>query len=207
MIAKILAFAGSTREQSFNKKLVKIAAGGAKKSGGEVTYIDLRDYPMPLFDQDLEAKEGMPENARKIKELMITHDGFLVASPEYNSSITPLLKNTIDWASRRTTPMEPPLAAFTGKIAAVMSASPGNLGGLRSLVVTRAILQNMGVLVIPNQKAIVRADQAFGSSGTLKDKRLNQEIEKLGQELVSIIQRLNRAKVPQHGRGVFTHPR
>jgi len=93
---KILAFAGSAREASFNKKLVKIAVEGARKAGAEVNYIDLKDYPMPLFDQDYEAKKGIPENAKKVKKMMVESDGFLISAPEYNSSITPLLKNTID---------------------------------------------------------------------------------------------------------------
>jgi NAD(P)H-dependent FMN reductase len=124
---KILAFAGSTREASYNKKLVKIAAEGARAAGAEVTYVDLRDLPMPLFDEDLEAKEGLPENVLKFKELMMAHQGFLITSPEYNGSITPLLKNAIDWASRPL-PEEPPfaLSCFRDKVAALMSASPGN---------------------------------------------------------------------------------
>lgn len=187
---KILAFAGSARAESFNKKLIKIAVAGAKKAGAEVTLIDLRDYPMPLMDQDLEAKEGMPANARKVKELMIAHDGFLIASPEYNSSITPLLKNTIDWASRKNSPGETPLLAYKGKVAALVSASPGGLGGLRGLVTVRAILENIGVLVIPHQKSIPQAGQAFDTDGNLKDANQSKEIEEIAQELVTIIEKL-----------------
>ncbi|HEY9661480.1 MAG TPA: NAD(P)H-dependent oxidoreductase, partial [Allocoleopsis sp.] len=114
---KILAFAGSTRTESYNKRLVKIAANGAKAAGAEVTYLDLRDLSLPLYDQDLEAQQGIPENALRLKELMRNSDGLLIASPEYNSSVTPVLKNAIDWASR---PLEgePPLACFTDKVAA-----------------------------------------------------------------------------------------
>lgn len=97
---KILAFAGSTRTESFNKKLVKIAVTGARGAGAEVTWIDLRDFPMPLYDEDLETKEGLPENAKKLKALFLSHDGLLLACPEYNSSITGVLKNAIDWVSR-----------------------------------------------------------------------------------------------------------
>src|SRR6266446_5332539 len=99
-IPRILAFAGSTRAASFNKRLVRIAARGAEAAGAEVTVIDLRDLPLPLFDQDQEAAEGPPENAKRLKALMVASDGFLIASPEYNSSISAVLKNTIDWASR-----------------------------------------------------------------------------------------------------------
>src|SRR4051812_33174915 len=114
MPAKILAFAGSTREGSYNKKLVKVAAAAATAAGAQVTLVDLRDFPMPLYDGDLETKEGLPSNARKLKELFISHDGFLISCPEYNSSISGVLKNTIDWISRPQ-PNEPSLAAFAGK--------------------------------------------------------------------------------------------
>src|SRR3989338_2486857 len=97
---KILAFAGSTRTESFNKKLVQIAVRGAKQAGADVAYIDLRDFPLPLFDGDLEAKEGLPANAKKLKALFLDHQGLLISSPEYNSSISGVLKNTIDWVSR-----------------------------------------------------------------------------------------------------------
>ncbi len=97
---RVLAFAGSARVDSYNSKLVKVAAEGVRGAGAEVTLIDLRDFPLPLFDQDLEAAGGLPDNARELKEIMLKHDGLLIAAPEYNSSITPLLKNTIDWVSR-----------------------------------------------------------------------------------------------------------
>ena len=186
---KILAFAGSTREASYNKLLVKVAAAGARAAGAEVTYVDLRDLPMPLFDEDLEAKEGMPENARKLKELMVAHDGFLIASPEYNSSITPVLKNAIDWESRPA-PGEPGLVAFTGKVAVIMSASPGGLGGLRGLVHLRSILGNINVLVLPDQKAIPQAFEAFNPDGTMKDPKQQESVENLGAKLSNVLSKL-----------------
>ena len=100
MKPKILAFAGSARTDSFNKKLLRLALAGAQAAGGEVTLIDLRDYPMPIMDQDLEEREGQPENAQKLKSLFLDHQGLLLASPEYNSSYSPLFKNVIDWVSR-----------------------------------------------------------------------------------------------------------
>ncbi len=124
---RIVAFAGSARRNSFNLKLVKVAAEGAQAAGADVTVLDMRDFPMPLFDQDLEAAEGSPENARKLRKIILAHDGLLIASPEYNSSITPLLKNAIDWVSRAGEG-EKALAAYEGKVGAVMSASPGRLG-------------------------------------------------------------------------------
>ncbi|MEH1835561.1 MAG: NAD(P)H-dependent oxidoreductase [Nostoc sp.] len=189
---KILAFAGSTRIYSYNKKLVKIAAAGAKAAGAEVTYIDLRDLPLPLYDEDLEAEEGLPANARTFKDLMISHQGLLIASPEYNSSLTAVLKNAIDWASRPY-PNEAPLAltAFVGKVASIMSASPGALGGLRGLVHLRSILGNIKVLVLPDQVAVPKAYEAFNGDGTLKDPKQQQSIEKLGDGLTKILLKLN----------------
>ncbi|MEH2207408.1 MAG: NAD(P)H-dependent oxidoreductase [Nostoc sp.] len=187
---KILAFAGSTRIDSYNKKLVKIAAAGAKAAGAEVTYIDLRDLPLPLYDEDLEAQEGLPANARTFKDLMISHQGLLIASPEYNSSLTAVLKNAIDWASRPA-PNEAPLAAFAGKVASIMSASPGALGGLRGLVHLRSILGNIKVLVLPDQIAVSKAYEAFDADGTLKDPKQQQSIEQLGDGLTKILLKLN----------------
>lgn len=187
---KILAFAGSTRIDSYNKKLVKIAADGAKTAGAEVTYLDLRDLPLPLFEEDLEAQEGLPANARTFKDLLISHQGLLIASPEYNSSLTAVLKNAIDWASRPA-PNEAPLAAFAGKVATIMSASPGALGGLRGLVHLRSILGNIKVLVLPDQIALPKAYEAFNADGTLKDPKQQESIEKLGDGLTKILLKLN----------------
>ena len=135
---KILVFAGSTREGSYNKKLARVAAESAKAAGAEVTFLDLRDLNLPLFDGDLEAQVKLPDGGRRLKELMRAHHGFLISAPEYNSSISGALKNAIDWASRPE-PDQPPLVCFTDKIAGLMAASPGALGGLRGLVTLRAI--------------------------------------------------------------------
>ena len=186
---KVLAFAGSIRQDSFNKKLVRIAAENAREFGAEVTLIDLKDYPLPLFDQDLEASTGLPENVMKLKKLFIEHHAFLIASPEYNSSITPLLKNTLDWISRPV-PNEAPMAAFQGKAASLLSASPGALGGLRGLVHLRAILGNIGVMVLPDQVAVPRAHEEFGSEGLLKDARQQANIQHLCKKLVDTVRKL-----------------
>lgn len=187
---KILAFAGSAREGSFNKKLVQIAATGARKAGAEVTYIDLRDFPIPLFDQDLEAAEGMPRYAQELKSLFLAHQGLLIASPEYNSTISPLLKNAIDWVSR-SAPGEPMLAAFSGKVVGIMSASPGALGGLRGLAQLREMLGNISMIVLPEQKAIPQAMEAFTESGTLKDPQQQQAVEKIGAKVAQMLAKLN----------------
>ena len=187
---KILAFAGSTRIESFNKKLIKIAATGAKDAGADVTVIDLRDFQIPIYDGDLEIKDGLPSNAHKLKDLMLAHQGLLVASPEYNSSISGVLKNTIDWVSRQSEG-EIPLACFKDKIAGLMSASPGGLGGLRGLVHVRAILENIGVLVIPNQIAISKAHEVFNLDGTMKDEKQEQQVKKIGSNLTQMLLKLN----------------
>ncbi len=187
--SKILAFAGSTRTDSYNKKLVHVAAEGARKAGALVTIIDLRDYPLPLYDGDLEESQGLPENARRLKALFTEHQGFLIASPEYNSSISGVLKNAIDWVSR---PVDdkPPLVEFKGKVASIMSASPGALGGLRGLTPLRSILENIGVLVLPDQIAVSKAHEAFNSDGTLKDAKQQASVEKLGANLSEVTRKL-----------------
>lgn len=187
---KILAFAGSTSTGSFNKKLVAIAADGARSAGAQVTSIDLRDFPMPLYDADLETASGLPENARKFKNLLREHNGLLISSPEYNSSISAVLKNAIDWASRAESDDEPPLVAFKGKVAALMSASPGGLGGLRGLVHLRSILGNIGIIVLPDQVSISSAHEAFDESGKLKDARKAKQVAALGAGLAKILAQL-----------------
>jgi len=185
---KILAFAGSLRKASYNKKLAQVAAECARGAGAQVTYLDLRDLPLPIFDGDVE-EQGFPENATKLKELMKAHDGFLMACPEYNSSITAVLKNAVDWASRER-PNEKPLECFDGKVAALMSTSPGALGGLRGLVTVRMILGNIRVIVLPDQVAIPQAAQAFTEAGTLADPKRHAAIDKLAKTLVSTVSKL-----------------
>jgi len=187
---RILAFAGSTRTESFNKRLIRIAVAGAQAAGAEVTLIDLRDYPLPLFDGDLEAREGLPANGRKLKDLFLAHHGLLMSCAEYNSSITGVWKNTIDWVSRPV-PGEAPLACFDGKVAALMSASPGALGGLRGLVHVRAILGNIRVLVLPEQVAVPKASEAFNPDGSLKDSKQHAAVEALGAKLAQVIPKIH----------------
>lgn len=184
---KILAFAGSTRTDSLNKKLARAAAQIARDAGAEVTFVDLRDLALPLYDGDLEAASGLPEGARKLKTLLRESDGLLIASPEYNSSITAVLKNAIDWASRAESDDEPPLVAYRGKAAALLSASPGALGGLRGLVHLRAILGNIGVIVLPDQAALGKAHEAFNEDGTLKAEGRTASVHSVTQALVAFL--------------------
>jgi NAD(P)H-dependent FMN reductase len=170
---------------------VEIAAAGAIAAGAEVTTINLRDYPMPLYNADLQTAKGFPPAVLEFKALLKSHQGFLMACPEYNSSITPLLKNSIDWASR-SEEGETPLAltCFRGKVAALMATSPGGLGGLRGLGHVRSILESIGTLVIPNQKTVPGSIQAFDPQGQLRDSSLQEAILDLGKTLTSITQKL-----------------
>ncbi len=188
--SRILAFAGSARKDSYNARLVRIAAEGARNAGADVTVIDLKDYPLPLFDEDLEREDGTPENATKLKQLFFDHGGLLIASPEYNSSITPLLKNTIDWVSR-TAEGEAPLSAYRGQVAALMSTSPGGLGGLRGLVHVRSILSSIGVIVLPDQVAIPRSFEVFDGTGRLKNEKKQSSIEGLGRNVAEMLGKLS----------------
>ena len=185
---KILAFAGSLRRDSFNKKMVKIAKTGAEEAGADVTYIDLADFPLPVYNQDDEDKNGLPENVGKLKDLLLQHDGFLIASPEYNSSISSSLKNMIDWVSRPRG-SEPYLNCFTDKAVMLMSASPGALGGLRGLVHVRSIFGNVGSIVLPQQKCIPNAAQQFDASGNLQDAKAAEDVKNLGRKLAEFLKK------------------
>jgi chromate reductase, NAD(P)H dehydrogenase (quinone) len=189
---RILAFAGSLRRDSLNKKLVRVAAEDARAAGAEVTLIDLRDFEMPVYDGDLEAASGLPDVVRRFKTLMIEHDAFLISTPEYNSSIPGVLKNTIDWASRAE-PGEKPLACFERKVAGLVSASPGMLGAVRSLVTVRAILENLRVLVIPEHVAVGKAHEAFGAEGNLIDAKRAESVRNVAARLVHVVKALKAA--------------
>jgi len=158
MPARLLAFSGSNRHGSLNAALIGHVARQAEAKGADVTVIDLRALRLPLYDGDDEAANGLPAAAKKLKQAMADADGFLIASPEYNSLVTPLLLNALDWVSRSESKDEPPMRAFRGKVAGLVSASPGALGGLRGLTVLRGLLQNVGVLVVPTMVAISGAN-------------------------------------------------
>jgi chromate reductase len=170
-MVKLLFLAGSLRKDSYNKKLAKVAFEIAKKQGVTATYIDLKDFEMPIYDGDDEAATGLPENAKKLKKLFVEHDGFFIASPEYNSSFSAALKNSLDWISRKHEADEGNLVAFTGKVAALGAASMGALGGLRGLVPLRMLLGNINVQVTPHQIALGQAHTAFDDSGNLKEEK------------------------------------
>jgi chromate reductase, NAD(P)H dehydrogenase (quinone) len=179
---RVLVFAGSTRRGSLNRKLARAAAAALERQGLEVTLADLRDYPMPIYDGDLEASAGMPEAARAFKNLMRANDAMVIASPEYNGSFAALLKNAIDWATRPE-PGEPPLAAFQAKKAAILSASPGPRGGQRGLRHLRELLEMLHVETLPTQLTLGRAAEAFDAEGRLVRAEDRAALDRLAEEL------------------------
>ncbi len=181
---RILAFAGSARRDSLNRKLLAVVVEATRAVGGDVTLLDLNEFPLPLYHGDLEDKEGLPANALKLIEQILKHDALLIASPEYNSQITPLLKNTIDWCTRAD---ENPLR---GKVAAVVSASPGMFGGIRSMTMARQLLTHLGCYVVPAQCVLPHADEAFDPNGRLQDTRAQKAAVAVANELVRVTAKL-----------------
>ncbi len=187
--ARVLIFAGSIRKDSFNRRLAKLAADAARAAGADVTHLELADYELPLMNEDLQAEKGVPQPAQALKKLFVEHDGLLLCCPEYNSGITPLLKNVIDWVSRKEG-SETPLVAFKGKVIGLLSASPSPMGGIRGLVQVRSILGNIGALVLPDQVTIAKAHELFQADGTLKDADLAKRVTGLAQTLVTTASKL-----------------
>ena len=196
MAARVLVFAGSSRKDSFNKKLARIAARHAREAGGEVTLIDLADYPMPIYDGDFEAEHGVPGNGRELRRLFLEHDALIIASPENNSSVSSLLKNTIDWVSRSVGDGKGEnsgLGPYRGKLAGILSASPAMFGGTRALPHLRQILSGLGVTVLGAQVSIPRADHAFTPDGALVDAQHDRIVATLAQAVVDTAGKLREA--------------
>lgn len=190
---RLLFISGSAREKSWNKKLARLGEKIADANGIAGTFADLGDYPMPIYNGDDELREGPPENARKLKELMKVHSGIFIASPEYNSSFSPLVKNAIDWVSRTREDGEAPLEVYKTRVFALGSASPGGMGGLRGLSHLRLVLEiGLGALVLPDQFAVPRAVDAFEENGHLKNKDAQETFK-------ALIQKLARAAHVLHG--------
>jgi chromate reductase, NAD(P)H dehydrogenase (quinone) len=181
---RLLFFAGSTREGSFNRRLASLAHHIAEANGIEAVLVDLKDYPMPIYNGDLEAEEGAPERARAFKELLCEYQGVFIASPEYNSSITPLLKNTLDWVSRVRDKGKSGIDVFKSRVFAISGASPGYYGTMRSLLHLRQILEvGLGATVIPPQLAVPRAMDAFEADGSLRNEAHQDHIKHVVEEL------------------------
>lgn len=185
----LIALAGSARRDSLNRAVLATAVEAAREAGATVPLIDLNDFPLPLFNQDLEDAEGLPEAARRLKALFRSADGLLIASPEHNSSYSALLKNTIDWCSRAESEDEPPLSAFAGKSAVLLAASPGPLGGLRGLFALRELLQNLRMTVYPEMLA-VRSAHKIVADGAVKDQAWAAKISGLAKDYVAFASKL-----------------
>lgn len=184
--AGILAFAGSVRRESFNRRLLPAAIAGARNAGTQVTHIELADYPLPLFDQDMEARDGLPANARKLKELFKGHAALLLACPEYNGSITPLLKNTLDWVSRQDG-AESGTVPYKNKVVGLLSASDGRWGGIRGLTQVRHTLTILGCIVLPDQYCLSGASAAYDEAGQIKDDKVRRGAEGIGAKLAGFL--------------------
>jgi chromate reductase, NAD(P)H dehydrogenase (quinone) len=187
---KILVIPGSLRTGSLNAKLAAVAAHHFAQAGAEVTRLSLADFPLPIYDGDLQTKSGVPKNAVDLKRMMGAHHGVLIVTPEYNSSVPPLLKNAIDWVSRVHDAHEARGQVFRGRAFAIASASGNRLGGARALSALRLILSACHALVIPNQLALAFADEAYDDMERLKN---SSDIEGLGamaRQLIDVSQRL-----------------
>jgi NAD(P)H-dependent FMN reductase len=186
---KILALAGSLREHSYSKRVVKTALKGAEDAGAEVTYIDLRDYPMPIYNEDDHKENGFDANARRLHKILMEHDGLLLASPEYNGSLSGALKNAIDWTSR---PFDEYKlgAAFNGKVAGILTASPGAFGGIRCLGHMRTVLSILGVNVLPSEIAVGKVHEMFDGNGDeMTNEKMRETLEKLGASLAGMLEK------------------
>lgn len=186
---KIVAFAGSSRVDSYNKKLIKVSIPYLEEFGAEVIFLDLKDYPLPVFDEDTEAAQGVPPLVRELKDIFISADGFLISSPEYNGFFSGLFKNTIDWLSRKVEGY-PPLECFQHKTVGLMAASPGGLGGIRVLPHVRHLLSNLQMYVIPGQFGLGNAGSAFSDDGSLIDKKQQESVKNICKNLVEITKAL-----------------
>ncbi|WP_422374262.1 NADPH-dependent FMN reductase [Roseibium sp.] len=178
---KILVCSGSSRSASLNAKLAALAAKKLAILDAEITHLSLKDYPLPIYDGDLEDADGTPENARKLHKHFQAQDGIFLTCPEYNAGITPLLKNTLDWISRVKEPGDP----YRNKVFALGAASPGGFGGMRGLIGMRTILEvGLGAMVLPQMVSVQRASNAFDDKGDLTDERVAGQLDKLVDALM-----------------------
>jgi NAD(P)H-dependent FMN reductase len=195
MTPRILVFAGSNRIGAYSGKVADAAQKELALQGAEVTRIALGDYPLPIMDEDLERERGIPENALKLARHVAAHDGLLIASPEYNASIPPLLKNTIDWISRVRRHGGRPFRPFEGKVAALCSSSEGQFAGIRGLYHLRAVLMNCKVEIISPQCSVARAQEAFDENGDFREERLRHAMETVCATLIERIRQVRRSLV------------
>jgi len=190
MAPRILLFAGSLRAGSFNRKLADLADRAVAAAGGEVEHISLRDYPLPIYDGDLEAEEGVPESARRLHALFRAAQGVFIVSPEYNAGTPPVLKNAVDWVSR-VREHGGMASAFERPVFALASASPGRFGGYRGLMALRqSLVLQLSATVLPQMVSIAAAHEAFDETGALKDARSAATLDKVARKLVAEAQRV-----------------
>ncbi|MBN9424512.1 MAG: hypothetical protein BGO63_16890 [Candidatus Accumulibacter sp. 66-26] len=182
MTIKLLAFSGSSRRDSLNGRLLAAGVAAARAQGAEVTLLDLRELALPIYDGDLEAESGLPAGAFAFRRALAAHHALLVASPEYNGLFSPLLKNAVDWASR---PVAGEAQPFSGRVAGLLAASPGALGGMRALPVVRQLFNNLGVLVTPGMLSLPHADQAFAADGQLLDATRRKALDRVVGDLLA----------------------
>ncbi len=194
MRPRILIFAGSTRAASYNAHLATEVMKAVVLRDAEPTLISLSDYPMPIYDGDQETELGVPEAARRLRALFTAHHGIFIASPEYNQSVTPLLKNTIDWISRTRGETERAPSPWKDRVFALGAASPGYYGGIRSLMHLRQILElSLGCTVLPEQVSVPAAATAFGADGTLVAERAQAQLETMVKRLIEEASRFSGA--------------
>lgn len=182
---RILVFAGSTRGGSINARLAAAMTKELALADAEVTRISLADYPLPIYDGDLENEKGVPEPARQLARLFLSHQGIAIVTPEHNASLPALLKNTLDWISRRGAVDEPYESPFRNRVFAVSAAANGQYGGLRALMALRPVLElGLGASVIPEQIALAQAGDAFTQTGSLADERSAQMLRRVTSRLI-----------------------
>ena len=187
---KILVIPGSLRTGSLNARLAATAAHQFAQAGAEVTRISLADFPLPLYDGDLQSRSGVPKNAINLKRMIGAHHGVLIVTPEYNASVPPLVKNTIDWVTRVQDPHETRGQVFRGRAFAIAAASESRLGGMRALAALRLILSACHATVIPNQLALSFADQAYDEMDSLKNAADSEALKALARQLIDVSQRM-----------------
>jgi NAD(P)H-dependent FMN reductase len=189
---RIVVMAGSRRREALSRRVAAACARALDAVGAEVERVELDDYPAPLYDGDLEAASGLPEAIVRLQRVLHASDGVLVVNPEYNGSLTPLLKNTLDWCSRPN-PTDPERSGgkvYAGRAAAVVGSSPGALGGMRVLFHIRDVLGYLGMQVIPQQLAVGKAGEAVGDDDRLRDAAQQEMLDKLAAALVDTARRL-----------------
>jgi chromate reductase len=184
MQPRILVFAGSTRSGAYSGKVADCAQQELVMQGADVTRISLADYPLPIMNEDLEREEGVPENAVKLARLFDAHDGIMICTPEYNGSMPPLVKNTIDWVSRVSKDGGKPLHPYNGKVVGICSSSDGHFAGIRSAMHLRAVLSHIQMMVISPQVSVPNADQAFDENGDFREERLRKGMTRACRTLI-----------------------